>query len=222
MTVPWSTALKLTTSLLSVQFHKLHIILRIIHNLNVEWTQIATELQILTLFCGWFHLFPLSLFLAIMTFCRSFENQYFAFLVSRDEGEALKINDWNSAIQVNCQHVKKQIETGKELSENLCSVGCFSLRNICSWILHFQPGLHWVIRAWHHGLFWIGRATSKKMTLQRIKVLVLTLLILKIQWKILSIIFLSILLRPKPCLGDHAHWLQKDYVSHMLSSYFAI
>lgn len=67
-----------------------------------------------------------------MTFCRSFQNQPFTLLVSRDEGEAVKINDWNSAIQVDCQHVKKQIETGKELSENICSVGCFSLRNICS------------------------------------------------------------------------------------------
>lgn len=53
-------------------------------------------------------------------FFRSFQNQHFTFLVSRDEGEAVKINDWNSAIQVDCQHVKNQTETGKELSENLC------------------------------------------------------------------------------------------------------
>lgn len=53
-------------------------------------------------------------FLAVMIFCRSFQNQHFAFLVSRDDGEAVKINDWNSAIQVDCQHVKKQIETGKK------------------------------------------------------------------------------------------------------------
>lgn len=131
----------------------------------------------------WF-VFPLM-------FCRSFQNQHFAFLVSRDDGEAVKINDWNSAIQVDCQHVKKQTETGKKLSENLCSVGCFPLRNICSWILHFQPGLPWVIKAWHHRFFWIRRATSEKGTLQIKKVSLLTLLLLKIEWSFDQLYFLA-------------------------------
>lgn len=101
-------------------------------------------------------------FLSYNDILQIFSKSAFYFSCHQGWGWSSKINDWNSAIQVDCQHGKKQIETGKELSENLCSVGCFSLRNICSWILHFQPGLHWVIRAWHHRLFWIGRVTPEK------------------------------------------------------------
>lgn len=117
-----------------------------------------------------------------------------------------KINDWNSAIQVDCQHVKKQIETGKELSENIYSVGCFSLRNTCSWILHFQSGLHWVIRAWHHRLFQIVRVTSEKNSFTENKGFSLffhSVLFSKIKQPFHQLYFLSFI-RPKPCLGHCA------------------